>query len=475
VFRSDGRDAMFLERLKAHAERHRMFPPNTRVLVAVSGGPDSMALLVALDMLSHELDLELGVGHVDHGLRGADSDGDESFVRAIADDLRHPFAVARVDVRARAAETHESIEMAARALRREALLQLAASSGADRIALGHTWDDQQETILLNLARGTGCRGLAGMPAASGDRIVRPILFATRAEVLTFLLERGTQYRTDRSNADEGHSRNYLRLSVLPGLRARWGRNVLAAARDTAELERAALDHFADEWLARQGSLERMPGEVTLDRDELCCLPDGALHAVVRRATERVLGHALGVYRAHVGEVVRLLRRGDVRSRVELPCGVAWELLPEGVRVSRRDSETPTVAADAMALPLPIPGRVAVPWAGCTLSSEWRDVSGNMDAACPPDEAALDADATALPLQVRPFRHGDRIRPLGMGGHSRKIKELFREKRVSLTLRTVYPLVVDAHDAPVWAPGLATAEPSRVTRETQRMVHLRCVW
>ena len=208
--------------------------------MAVSGGPDSMALLHALYALRDELGLHLAVAHLDHCLRGESSRRDAEFVTAQARRLGLALRLGRTDVRALRREVGGSIEMAARRARYDFLARVAAELEADAVAVGHTADDQVETIIIGLLRGGGLRALRGIPPerpiarGSGTRVIRPLLRVWRAELMDFLAEHGIGYRTDESNADTTFLRNWVRHELLPLLEARWGRAVRERLRRLAE-------------------------------------------------------------------------------------------------------------------------------------------------------------------------------------------------------------------------------------------------
>ncbi|MBD0316045.1 MAG: tRNA lysidine(34) synthetase TilS, partial [Nitrospiraceae bacterium] len=202
-----------LHRVIRTIRSNRLVEPGQHVLIGISGGPDSVALLSVLHRLSRSWHFSLKAAHFNYGLRGRESDQDEQFVRALCHVLDVPLSVMALDVRSRARGT--SLQAAARDLRYRALTTMAEEGGADRIAVGHTADDQAETVLLWMLRGAGLRGLSGMPVSREGKIVRPLYDCSRRQVLDYLAGAGLAYREDSSNATPAYTRNRIRQELVP--------------------------------------------------------------------------------------------------------------------------------------------------------------------------------------------------------------------------------------------------------------------
>ncbi len=296
-----------------------------RVLVAVSGGLDSTALLHLLHAQARRHRLVVSVGHVNHGLRGEASDADEAAVRALADALGVPMRSAHADPRPRreggSSRSRPTLQEAAREARYAALRALAAELGAERIATAHTADDQAETVLLRLLRGSGPDGLAGIPERSPDAvIVRPLLHVSRRELAAYAAAQGLVWREDASNAKADYARNRLRLHWLPGLAQEFNAQLLrtlaglaeAQQRDTdwiaAQVEREAASRFSEDgaWLR-------------IDTKDWSALPEALARRVARAALRRC-GIGREVSRAHLARMLAFLRTGRSGTRIELPAG-----------------------------------------------------------------------------------------------------------------------------------------------------------
>ncbi len=297
-----------------------------RVLVAASGGLDSTSLVHALHARSRELELELAIGHVNHGLRGDEAEADEAFVVDLGQRLGIPVFCRRIDPRdarlRKSSRERPTLQEACRTLRYQALEEMAAEAQGDRVATAHTLDDQAETVLLRILRGTGPEGLAGIPGRSPDgRLVRPLLSLSRAEILAYAEQRGFDWREDTSNERTEYARNRLRRQWLPGLSQAFNPQLLRSLAQLAEGQRREL-----EWI--EAAVEREAGRLWTDDGEFLrietkdweAIPAALARRLVRRALIRC-GIGREVTRRHLDRVDAFLRSGRNGAELELPCGV----------------------------------------------------------------------------------------------------------------------------------------------------------
>lgn len=307
------------------------------VLVAVSGGIDSSALAHALHELREQEGLNLSIGHVNHGLRGEESEADEAAVRALAAGLGLPVRAARIDPgrlrEGRPSRERSTLQEAARILRYRALRELARDLGASRIATGHTADDQAETVLLRLLRGTGPDGLGGIPESSPDgRIVRPLLRVARSEIERFARERGLCWREDASNAQDRYARNRLRRHWLPGLARDFNPRLLRAIGDLAEAQREDSAWIATQVEREVASRFAPDGRwLRIEAEGWEILPEALARRLARAALVRS-GAGRHVSRIHLERMLAFLRAGRRDSYIELPGGLRLERGRSGFRL-----------------------------------------------------------------------------------------------------------------------------------------------
>ena len=474
-----------IERLFREAlDRDRMVRRGERVLVAVSGGPDSTALLSLFVRSAPDLGVTLHVAHLDHGWR-ASSAKDAEFVRRLALRFGIPVTVGHVDpaawkttsARPPAGERRQSsLEARARTVRQRFLRSTAAQVGATRIALGHTLDDQAETLLLRLLRGSGARGLAGIHPVVDGLFIRPLLGAARADILSYLKARRLAWRRDPTNRDLRLTRNRVRHRLLPLL----VKSFNAAAVPT--LARAAtLLRDEDAWMEElaRAAFERCvrPSSgaaaaskaVALDALTLEGMPEALKRRVVRLAFKEVRGHLRGLGFRHVEQAL-LLARQSAPGGADLPGGLRLRRTAARLEIRRVDAgrttrHAPATCREALC---PVPGEVAVPDFGLRLRARCLK-AGDPLPEPGPDRALLDADRIEAPLLVRPRRPGDRFVPLG-GPGTRRLKSFLIDRKVPVDARGRIPLVVSG-DTIAWVVGHRIDDRFKISPRTRRVLVL----
>ena len=445
-----------LERVERTIRRHAMLAGGERVLVAVSGGADSVALLYALAALAPAWRLELHALHVDHGLR-AESARDADFVRGLGARLSVPVDVATVTV-----ERRGSLEAAARAARYAALAASADRVGAARIALGHTADDQAETVLMRVLRGAGLRGLAAIPPVR-DRIIRPLIECRRADLVVELHRAGLEWVEDPSNRDPKFLRNRIRHELLPWLTESVSPEiadglvrVAAAARTTV----GALDRIAASELERLAEFGDVA--VTLPVASLRALPRDVAAEILRQAASRLGSHAPLRAWAHRG-LRRILAAPPPRKAFKIG---AVTLEVSGPRLRLALGPQPPLTPRVLIAP----GRLALPEIGFVLEATLHDAPAW---AIPDDPGRVVFDADLLPgeLVVRPRQQGDRFTPFGSA--ERKLKDFLIDAKVPRWERDRVP-VIEAAGEIVWVGGLRRGAAAPVVSRTRRVLELALV-
>ncbi len=455
--------------------QQKLLRPDDRVLVAVSGGSDSVCLLMVL----HEMrprgvlpGLDLHVAHVNYGLRGEESEKDEAYVRDLGRTLSLPVHVERVHLVPRPGQTWQS---QARDARYAFFARMRREYGLTALATGHTADDQAETVLLWLLRGSGTSGLAGIPAQRGDGIIRPLLGVTREQVLDYLASRGIAYRTDASNATRVYRRNRIRHEIVPLLRTFNPRIVqgLARAAEILAAEAALLDDLERErWKAVVKDVA--PGRVVLQGERLAQEPLGLQRRLLRRALSVVRGSAAGLTFRHVGDVLARVVGAGRGGKLDLPGGIVVEREGALITVGRScvEGQSSAGANWATGVPLSIPGAVQLGEEGPRLLARpgCEPVEGRADGR---SVFVVDADRLGGPLAVRNWRPGDWFCPSGMKGHRKKLQDFFVDQKIPRTRRAEVPLAV-APEGIVWVVGYRGDERFLAGKATTRFVTLSLV-
>ncbi len=475
---------MLLSILERSAREKCRLTPDRPILVGVSGGADSMALMHGL----FELGYTLVIAHLDHGIRDESAE-DADYVQAAAESLGLPFVRTRMDVLKWAEGKGQSLEEAAREARYTFLFEQARDHHAQAVAVAHQADDQVETVLMHFLRGAGLSGLSGMSYRKVMPIwdleiplVRPLLDVWREDVEKYLSEKGVIPRFDESNLDRTYFRNRLRHELIPNLETYnpQFRQVLNRTATVLAGDEAFLDELTQAaW--KLCLINREKGSVLLSRP--------AFQQVAASIQRRLLRQAVSELRPDLRDVgFEVIERaliyidapGDGKT-LDLAARVDLTLLGDTLVIKAWETELPD---GGMGL-LSNSEFVADLFGGAHISlrNDWNlvvemladmpDDAPAQAAAQPENEVWLDADRLDFPLTVRGWREGERWQPLGMEGHSQKLSDFFINEKVPEHLRGIWPLVCSGKEV-VWVAGLRPAETAKVTRETKRVLRLRLV-
>ncbi len=459
--------------------------PGDRLVVGVSGGPDSLALLHALAGLGKEWGLTLCAAHVDHQLReGSAAEGE--VVGGYARSWGVEPVLRSADVPTMSRHQKLSLEQAARRARYEILGSIARERGCDRVAVAHTADDQVETVLLNLLRGGGLAGIAGMPArrplhpaAAAPTLVRPLLAVRRGEVLAYCESHGISALQDPSNRSRRFTRNRVRLDLLPLLEREYNPRVRERLLDLASIARAQTDlrdHLAGE-LLEAARITAPPGEARFDLGVLLDRPPALVADALRAAFAEAAGPGVQLDAAATRRALRLVGIDPAAGAAAVACPIAtgsrrtdlvagWRAEAAGsyLYLGRREpGREPDIR-----LPLPIPGRLDLAQDRAWIAAEWAHVPDPI----PVDAhvAYVDPMSLAGPLVVRRAWPGARFRPLGMR-QSKKLSDFLIDRKVPRPERARVPLVVDPEKI-VWVAGLALDDRVRLTPATRDAIRLQ---
>jgi tRNA(Ile)-lysidine synthetase-like protein len=484
-----------LQTVRNTIDHHGLLPRGGTVVVGVSGGPDSLCLLHVLRALAPEYGVMLHLAHLNHQLRGADADEDAAFVQRLAAEWGLPFTVAARDVTTYAERERLAIEEAARQMRYGFLAEVAQQIGSEIIAVAHHADDQAESVLMHIIRGSGIAGLRGMRPKSemGDmrladlqspisplHLIRPLLYIPRADIEAYCAVNGLNPHFDVSNLDQTYFRNWLRHTVLP-LLAQHNPGVRDVLCRTAEVAAADYDLLRADMERAWAQVARVsPAATTFDLAGWRALPLALKRATVRQAIHQLRQHLRNINFVHVERAVDVAERGTTGDRATLADGLMLTLAYDSF----------TIADESHAGPLPdwpllepgtqvtvsVPGVCALPdldWALETQVSAIEETTKVVTTNPDPWTAYLDADACSGPLTLRTRLPGDRIAPQGMGGHTMKVNELMINTKTPRAARDRMPLLV-CGERIAWACGLRVDEHARVTSATRHVLHLRFV-
>ena len=457
-----------------------MLVQGERLIAAVSGGPDSVALLKVLTLIAAEYKLSIVVAHLNHGLRGAEADGEEDFVRSLSQHLEVEFISKKVDITVLKLPG-KSLEELCREQRYAFLKKVAVDYGATKIVLGHHLQDQAETVLMNLIRGSGAEGLRGMLPVREKLIIRPFLQVTRKEILAFLDEMGLSFTSDSTNAHECYLRNRIRRHLLPVLRESFNERIEENLSHTADIMRLDNDFLATEvegWLCRWGILSQV-GEKRVPLTEFLKLHPALQQRVVKNLFARTSRSGQGIGYQHVQAVLALARGSHGSASVDLPDGVLLTREYHTMIFSRLVDRPVFAVGRQMPVsisyryPVDIPGRIVVKEAALSVNFQFVErLERDLVFSAADRVAYLDYGAICPPLVIRSVIPGDRMQVLGMTG-KKTIKALFIDEKVPRANRHLLPLLVDQQSV-IWAVGLRISSRVRVTEKTCQVLRVEII-
>ncbi len=449
-----------LKKVNNTIKRYAMLYGGERVLIALSGGPDSVCLLHLLHELRKQWKISLEALYVDHGLRPDETEREKRFCKEIAERLGVGFNTVEVDVRTYAEREGLSLQEAARVLRYHALEQEAIRTESDRIATGHHADDQAETVVMRLIRGSGRRGLSGIPPVRG-KIIRPLIEVQKTEIERYLQERGLKFLTDSSNLKKDYLRNRIRQEVIPVLK-RFNPNLTKTLSRVASVLREE-DEYLDIQVAK--ALMRLISRKSDKSVELFLSPLETMERVIlRRALLRVIDETRGLREIgveHIEEIIRLIQEGSTGARI---------YLPGGIRVIKSYS-TLTITSQAPErvgeYTLNVPGETVVKEAGLVLISSITAEKDNLGDGR--YEVSLDLDSLSFPLRIRARQKGDYFYPFGFGKR-KKLQDFFVDEKVPRDVRDSVPIIVSGDDI-VWVVGYRLDDRFKVLPSTRRVLKI----
>ena len=473
------RDIRLFQIVQRTIDTYGMFNKDDRVLVGVSGGPDSMALLHVLSILAPRLALHLAVAHFDHGLREPDAQRDAAFVRHAAQQRDLPFYCQREDVNVFQQQRRLSLEEACR-LRRYAFYdRLRQREGFDKIALGHQADDNAELVLMNLLRGSGPEGLAGIPPMRDNLYVRPLIGVSRRQIMQFITQQKIAYVEDASNTDLAFTRNQIRHVLMPLLEQDYNprmRETLNRTADILQQEEQWLREIVADYFGHVVRQQR-PGQLVYAIPRLRQLHPALQRRLLRHGIRLLKGDLRRISHKHMTLLEELTYQRESAAHLDLPDGI--QVLRNGATLTIADRSAPLAKRLAAAPPvwhylLEAPDDHS---RTVQLTPPKQQLRYGMIpvAAMPPggvtgqNTAFFDMDKLHFPLVLRPILPGDRFQPLGLQGSQKVSKFLINSKFPQPGRKDC--LVLLSAQKIVWLVGHRIAEQAKITPQTQHVLKL----
>lgn len=439
-----------------------MIDPGDLVIVAVSGGPDSVCLLYLLHELRDELNFDLVVAHYDHGLRPDEDESETQFVHRLAESMHLPCETEKA-LSLNSGKT-ASMEEKARDARYGFFEKVMDKCHAQKIAMGHNLNDQAETVIMRLLRGSGPSGLAGIPPSRDHGIIRPLLEIKREEILSYLESRKLSYVLDSSNLETRYLRNEIRLKLLPQLLTYQPRLIehLGQLADTLRNENRYLEKQAGEWVMKRAE-SRPNGDVCIPISHFTHLPQPLRNRITRLILKKVKKNLRRIDRVHIIDVYKLAMSQKPQCALTLP---------DGLTVKKRYDELLFSAGleeriDPFFYRLDGLGTTYIKEIGRSISLVELESRTGSNWEASPWISHLDADKLSYPLILRNFKPGDRFVPLGMAGH-KKVKDFFIDLKIPSEMRGATPILL-CKDRPIWICGYRIDERYKITPDTKKIL------
>jgi tRNA(Ile)-lysidine synthase len=453
-----------IKKVNQTIEKYKLLKKSERVIVALSGGPDSTALLAVLAPIAQELDLSLIVAHFNHGLRGAESNEDENFSRELSEKIGLPFVSGKMDQRK--GNKGLSPEDFYRRQRYNFLNKVAEDFQAQKIALGHNLQDQAETVLLNILRGSGLEGLKGFLPMRDGKFIRPLIEISRREIISFLNEAGIPYRQDSSNEKKRYLRNQIRSELIPYLKEKFNPKIeknLAQMAEILRLEDEFIRQCVDEVL-KSSFIQRRQNLILLKISYINTLPSAVRLRLFKTILESLNPAKNGFSFIHIKSLDNLAQKCESGKRVNLPLGIEARREYDDLILERNKVCSKQMKYEYT---MNIPGSLYIKERKLTVHSELTtkenvNFSGK-------NEVYLDLDKIQQPVIIRNRRDGDWFQPLGMQGRQ-KIKNFFINHKMLRCERNEIILLVDRLSV-IWIENIHLNDRVKITAETKNVLKL----
>ncbi len=472
---------MLEEKALQTIKKFDMLSFNDRVLIGVSGGPDSVTLLNVLLSLKKRYNLSFFIAHLDHMLRREESDEDANFVKNLAKELGLPCEVKSCNLKEIAQKEHLTLEEAARKYRYKFYLETAKKFNTSKIALGHNVDDQVETVLMRFLRGSGLEGLMGIPPVRG-KIIRPLIECSREEIEEYCKENKIEYRVDSSNKEVVYFRNKIRLELLPLLSKGYNKNIKDITLRLRNIvsEVSAYLNQETELLFKEVAIRENPETVTIDLKKFASLPLALKRRIIRKSIETVKGNLYSISFRHNNEMLKLTEYQLGEKEIYLPDNLmAKKIYNKIIIYKKRIYKDQTER-----IPIPweydilIPGKTEIKSLGLKVEIKKLDSVDIKSSLCftrkkPKGEFLefIDYNKVKPPLKLRNRRSGDKFYPLKMKG-LKKVKDFFIDNKIPKSHRDLIPILVDSEDQIIWIVGMRLDDRVKINSDTKKVLCIK---
>ncbi len=472
---------MLEEKVLQTVKKFDMLSFNDRILIGISGGPDSVTLLNILLSFKKRYNLSFFIVHLDHMLRGKESDEDVSFVKNLAQELDLPCEIRSCNLTKITRKEHLTLEEAGRKYRYKFFLEAARKFKTNKIALGHNADDQVETVLMRFLRGSGLEGLMGIPPVRG-KIIRPLIECSRTEIEEYCKENKIEYRVDSSNKEVVYFRNKIRLELLPLLSKSYNKNIKDIMLRLRSIisEVSAYLNQETELFFKEVVRRESPEMVIIDLKKFTSLPLALKRRIIRKSIEVVKGNLYSISFRHSNEILKLTEHQLGEKDIYLPDNLMAKKIYNKIMIYKKRISKDQIEQ----IPTPweydilIPGKTEIKSLGIKveikiLDSDEIKPSLYFKRKKSKEEFLefIDYNKVKLPLKLRNRRSGDRFYPLKMEG-LKKIKDFFIDNKIPKGYRDLIPILVDSEDQIIWVMGMRLDDRVKINSDTKKVLRVK---
>jgi len=456
-----------IKKVKQTIEKYNLLNKDDRVVVALSGGPDSTALLVILTQVAEEIGFNLIAAHINHGLRGEESNEDEKYSRELSEKMGVAFVTQRVEQTK--VDKGVSAEDFYRRQRYSFLNKVAKEQQAQKIALGHNLQDQAETVLLNLLRGSGLEGLRGILPMRDGKFIRPLIEVSRREIISFLNARGIQYRQDSSNESRKYLRNKIRGELIPYIKEKFNPKIEENLAQTAEILRNEDEFIRQYVLEAMDSpyIQRQKSLISLSIAYINKLPPAIRMRFLKALLESLNPEKNGFSFIHIKTLENLAQKKRSGKRISLPADITARREYDNLILERKKACPKRIEYEYT---MKIPGSINIQTRNLTV--RLQTTNRNYVDWGSENKVYMDLDKISLPLILRNKRDGDWFQPLGMKGR-KKIKTFFIDRKIPRNKRDKIMLIADQLSV-VWIEKMHLNDRVKITKETKNVLELEII-
>lgn len=456
-----------LEQICKTIRDFRMFDRGDKVIVAVSGGPDSMCLLHLLSRVSEEFGITLVAAHVNHGLRGEEADQDELYVRDFCSKHQIDFRSRKVDIQKLAEIEGISCETAGRNVRYDFFSELLTELSAQKVSLAHNANDQAETILMRIMRGTGAEGLVGIKPVRDEIYVRPLLYTSRKNIEEYCEVNGINPRIDKTNSENIYTRNKIRLELIPYIEKNFNKEIITTLNRMSEalkIDNEYIDRISNEKYTMY--CEKLDKKVIINKKAF--VEDEALVTrILRKAFSDLVNHLYNVDRVHIYDIMHLQKQ-ETGRKINLPNKVTAYNNYGTITLSIENSKVPVFMDNQYSIP--VEGNIYIPEKGVSVKTKIKSKEDKINIKADDNVKYFDFDKIQGTMTVRYRREGDRFTPIGMKG-SRKLKDIFIDLKIPREERDQIPLICFDKEI-AWVIGYNISEKYKIDQYTKKILEIK---